>query len=210
MQTFLRDLNWQIGTVFWAITFIKSCQVSYDRLQEVLMAPEKCVNSIEFGTNSGNTKNAENDENAEIVENAKNDENAENDENSETFALPVLRSNWPGQNTANFENLNLEIKKGSLVGVIGPVGSGKTSFLSLLLNELEGYTCDRKFAYVPQDRVGKTAYVVCVFFFGTVKDIASSFYHTTNQVCGWCVGGQITILIFGSFQKYGGFCTAVF
>ena len=43
--------------------------------------------------------------------------------------------------------------------------------------------------------------------FGTVKDIANSFYHTKNQVRGLCVSGHIPILIFGSFQKYDGFST---
>ena len=46
-----------------------------------------------------------------------------------------------------------------------------------------------------------------VLYFGTVKDNASAFYHTKNQVPGLCVGGHITILIFGSFEKYGSCCS---
>lgn len=33
-------------------------------------------------------------------------------------------------------NINLEIKKGQLVGIVGPVGSGKSSFISAILNEM--------------------------------------------------------------------------
>ena len=34
-----------------------------------------------------------------------------------------------------FTNLNLEVEKSAFLGVIGPVGSGKSSFLSIFLNE---------------------------------------------------------------------------
>lgn len=34
------------------------------------------------------------------------------------------------------DNLNVNIPKGKLIGVIGPVGSGKSSFLQVLLREL--------------------------------------------------------------------------
>ena len=33
------------------------------------------------------------------------------------------------------------------------------------------------------------------------------FHHIKNQVRGLCVGGYISILIFGSFQNHGGYCT---
>ena len=40
---------------------------------------------------------------------------------------------------------------------------------------------------------------------GVVKDISNKFHPTTNRVRRCCVGGDMTILIFGSFQKHGGF-----
>lgn len=44
---------------------------------------------------------------------------------------------WTESSSDNtFTNLNLRVKKGSLVAVIGPVGSGKTSLLHLVLKEL--------------------------------------------------------------------------
>ncbi|KAF5283716.1 hypothetical protein FQR65_LT13751 [Abscondita terminalis] len=44
---------------------------------------------------------------------------------------------WNGSSTDNtFENLNIKITKGSVVAVIGPVGSGKSSLLQVILKEL--------------------------------------------------------------------------
>ncbi|KAF5283714.1 hypothetical protein FQR65_LT13749 [Abscondita terminalis] len=44
---------------------------------------------------------------------------------------------WNGSSTTNtFENLNIKIEKGSVVAVIGPVGSGKSSLLQVILKEL--------------------------------------------------------------------------
>ncbi|KAF5283713.1 hypothetical protein FQR65_LT13748 [Abscondita terminalis] len=44
---------------------------------------------------------------------------------------------WSGSATDNtFENLNIKITKGSVVAVIGPVGSGKSSLLQVILKEL--------------------------------------------------------------------------
>jgi ATP-binding cassette subfamily C (CFTR/MRP) protein 1 len=42
----------------------------------------------------------------------------------------------PNRSIHTLVNLNLDIKRGQLVAVIGPVGSGKSSFLSALLGEL--------------------------------------------------------------------------
>lgn len=37
----------------------------------------------------------------------------------------------------SLKNITLSIEEGSLVGVIGPVGSGKSTFLAALLGEIE-------------------------------------------------------------------------
>lgn len=42
-----------------------------------------------------------------------------------------------GSSTFSLQNMSLTIKAGELVGVIGPVGSGKSAFLEALLGELE-------------------------------------------------------------------------
>ena len=40
------------------------------------------------------------------------------------------------------KNLHLEINKKELVGVVGPIGSGKTSLLMSILNEVPFIKCD--------------------------------------------------------------------
>ena len=41
------------------------------------------------------------------------------------------------ENIIQLKNINLEIKKGSLVAIVGPVGSGKSSILSAILGEMK-------------------------------------------------------------------------
>ena len=42
--------------------------------------------------------------------------------------------------------------------------------------------------------------------FGTIKGTEHLFRRTKNGVHRYCVGGNMVILIFGSFKKHGGFC----
>ena len=53
------------------------------------------------------------------------------------ISLVDLTAKWAGSEETVLEDLKVEIKVGSLVGVIGQVGCGKSSLLSLLIDELE-------------------------------------------------------------------------
>ena len=55
---------------------------------------------------------------------------------------------YPDQESSILENLNLEIKKGEIIGIMGLSGSGKTTlleFLAGLINPKDGkILCDEK------------------------------------------------------------------
>lgn len=59
-----------------------------------------------------------------------------------------------GDNEPVLKNINLNIEKGQLAAVVGPVGSGKTSLISSLLGETEKMTgvvnIDGSVAFVAQ------------------------------------------------------------
>ena len=54
---------------------------------------------------------------------------------------------YPNTDKYIFKNLNLEIKKNQLVGVIGQSGSGKTTLIDLLLGLLKPNTGQTKLTY---------------------------------------------------------------
>jgi len=59
----------------------------------------------------------------------------------QTIGSPVRKPNRPrarlGGRTYALQNIKLTVKPGELVGVIGPVGSGKTALLLALLGEMD-------------------------------------------------------------------------
>ena len=104
------------------------------------------------------------------------------DDSLSDISIMNATAKWPGQYETAFSNLSIKIEPGSLVGVIGPVGSGKSSLFSLFLNELDGYQCEfGELAYVPQE-----AWI----FGGTIREniligrkFDSKLYQSVVQVC---------------------------
>ena len=110
------------------ITQIISAQVSLDRLNKYLNASELNPNNVtHFDDNDG-------------------------------IAISVQDGNltWDQELAPVLKNINLNVKKGELVAVVGQVGSGKSSLLSAMIGELEKAEMNTmvnivgKVSYVPQ------------------------------------------------------------
>ncbi len=92
--------------------------------------------------------------------------------------LKNLNFSYPGQNTETLKNINLNIRAGEKIALIGPIGSGKTTLGKLLLGlyeptggmvrldatdirQIEPFELRRFVGYVPQD---------ILLFRGTIKE----------------------------------------
>lgn len=93
---------------------------------------------------------------------------------------------WENDSTEpNLQDLNMNVKKGSLIAVVGKVGSGKSSLLSALLGEMEklrGYVGVRgQVAYVPQQAWIQNMSLRDNITFG--RNYVRSFYNKVVDMC---------------------------
>eukprot|EP01032_Pedospumella_encystans_P009078 gene9078-10720_t len=58
------------------------------------------------------------------------------EEGTETAVVVAEKDNGPNRATHSLVDVNLSIRKGELVGIVGTVGSGKSSFLNAVLGEM--------------------------------------------------------------------------
>lgn len=100
-----------------------------------------------------------------------------------------LNFNYPGMIDKALENINIEIKKGETLGIIGTIGSGKTTLMNLLtklysipdgkimidgrdINEIDIETLRENICYITQDNF---------LFSSTLKDNISLFKEKYNE-----------------------------
>lgn len=102
-----------------AVEAVSEARVAVDRLGEFLTMPE---NSRENSVS--NTKDGSTGDSLAIVVKESN------------FYWPAQSSNKPSKIRATLPRFSLNVKKGQLVAVVGPVGSGKSSVLNAILGEL--------------------------------------------------------------------------
>lgn len=55
---------------------------------------------------------------------------------SKELKITNVSARYPNQKCVSLQDLNFELKEGQLLGVLGPVGAGKSSLFSLLLREV--------------------------------------------------------------------------
>lgn len=87
-------------------------------------------------------------------------------------------------------DVDFKIKKGQLIGIIGKIGSGKTSLLHAIMGEIEKqdgevridpYVCSKGFAYVGQDIWIRASSIKENILFGSRMDEA--FYRKVIDAC---------------------------
>ncbi|BFI05699.1 protein MpABCC1 [Marchantia polymorpha subsp. ruderalis] len=100
-------------------------------------------------------------------------------------------------------NINLQVKRGSLVAVVGTVGSGKSALLSCMLGEMERVsgtvTVSGKVAYVSQSAWIQNGTIKDNILFG--KHFDEALYNDTVRVCA--LEGDLMQLTYGDDTEIG-------
>ncbi len=103
---YLAMLEGPVRWIPWLFGKAKKFKVSFDRLNKMFKLPEEEIDNFE--------KSNEEKLNGDIE-------------------IKNLTYNYPGYIETVLENINIDIKKGESLGIIGVVGSGKTTLMNLLL-----------------------------------------------------------------------------
>ncbi|GAB0095977.1 multidrug resistance-associated protein 1 [Sergentomyia squamirostris] len=90
-----------------------------------------------------------------------------------------------GEDDVTLKNINMEVSKGGLAAVVGPVGCGKSSLISALLGEMEKkqgkVNTDGSIAYVPQQAWIQNATLQDNILFGIKMN--KEFYDKVIEAC---------------------------
>lgn len=103
---YLAMLEGPVTWIPWLFGRAKKFKVSFDRLNKMFKLPEEEIDNFE--------KSNEEKLNGDIE-------------------IKNLTYNYPGYIETVLENINIDIKKGESLGIIGVIGSGKTTLMNLLL-----------------------------------------------------------------------------
>lgn len=136
---YLGFLIWPMFAFGWLLNIVQRGGAAYERIQAIMETAEPIADKGSVGT-------------PEAV----------------ALAMDVPRFAYPGQNRAALQGVRLQLGAGATLGIVGPVGSGKTSLFNLLLRLYEAPDANLRindrpladyglgalrntFAYVPQD-----------------------------------------------------------
>lgn len=104
-------------------------------------------------------------------------------------ASPVLIENaeftWERSQKSTLKNINLQVKQGQLIAIVGTVGSGKSSLISAMLGDMEKLSgrvnIRGTIAYVPQQAWIQNATLRDNILFGKALD--GKLYNSVIDAC---------------------------
>ena len=103
---YLAILEGPVNWIPWLFGRAKKFKVSFDRLNKMFKLPEEEIDNFE---------------------------KSNKDKLNGDIEIKNLTYNYPGYIETVLENINIDIKKGESLGIIGVIGSGKTTLMNLLL-----------------------------------------------------------------------------
>ena len=103
-KTFIHDLNWNFGVLFWTVFCARESKISMERIQELLLAHERAV--------QGKIESSDAKKEPKLNEKPA-------DEDSNALELKNVTAAWPQTEEPVLKNLNLSVEKGALIGIIG-------------------------------------------------------------------------------------------
>lgn len=123
------------------ITQVAEALVSVKRLQRFMMYEEIESTKKKDDEKEGSEKNSEKKNYINSIKKETNDakEHDATDANEEEYAVRLedASAKWfSHEREDTLKKINIKIKRGELLAVVGQVGAGKTSLLNVILNEL--------------------------------------------------------------------------
>ena len=152
-HSFIENLNWCLGLLFWTVFTLAELAVSLRRIQEVLTLEEKIVHNSQM-VERPDTSTVVSFRNLKASWFPKAKKQEEKRQFSSNRQSNIIRPTSVQEENLYFDNLTFQVHRGEFVGVSGAVGSGKSAFLSIFLNEmkLEGsFWWDRRISHCSQE-----------------------------------------------------------
>ncbi|XP_025192648.1 multidrug resistance-associated protein 4-like [Melanaphis sacchari] len=171
------------------IAILAELFISINRLQAFLLYEEKKSQTVFLSKSDKTNSNSNSDikyNNDDLTQIYKRYENETTQFNNIGIVVNNATAKWSDSQTENsLENINLTVIPGRLVGVIGPVGAGKSSLLQAILQELplsEGkITVNGVVSYASQEPWLFAGSVQQNILFGSTMD--EERYKKVIQVC---------------------------
>ncbi|CAN7975420.1 unnamed protein product, partial [Ixodes persulcatus] len=172
--TLFNHLQYPMFLVPDFISDVVQASVSMARIREFLLSPEADNRSVGRNLNEG-----------------------------EVVSVKNATLSWLKRKTPSLKDINLTVKTGQLIAIVGPVGSGKSSLLSALLGQLQvcsgSVNCIEYVAYAPQCPWIQNKTIRENVIFTSTYD--SEFYEKVLKAC--CLKRDLEILPGGDLTEIG-------